>query len=130
MQVRVALSVLVVVVPLVPRDLKVSKGPRESAASPVRARAALLAPWAPRVSVARWASKVPRVILAHLAAKVSPVAMVLRATRALPVPWAALVFVAPRATAVCRAPRATPGSKVPRVTRVMLASVGLLGLPV
>merc|ERR1719506_3663772 len=118
MQVRVALSVLVVVVPLVPRDLKVSKGPRESAASPVRARAALLAPWAPRVN------------LAHLAAKVSLAAMVLRATRALPALWAALVFVGPRATAVCRAPRATPGSKVPRVTRVMLASVGLLGLPV
>lgn len=128
--VRVGPSVLVVVVPPVLRDLKASKGPRESVASPVRARAALLAPWAPRVNVARWASKVPRVILVHLAAKVSLVAMVSRATRVLPVLWAALVFVAPRATVVCRAPRATLDSKVPRATRVMLASVGLLGLPV
>jgi len=65
MPVRVAPSVLVVVVPPVPRDLKVSKGPRESVASPVRVRVALLAPWAPRVSVARWASKVPREIQGH-----------------------------------------------------------------
>jgi len=53
----------VVVVPLVLRVLRVSKGQKENAAHQVPVRVVLQAPWAPRVSVVRWANRAQRVIL-------------------------------------------------------------------
>lgn len=115
---------LVVVVPLVLRAHKASKVQRESVESLVLVQAALLVPWAPRASVARWASKEPRATQAPQVLKASVAATVSRATRVLQVPWAALGSVAPRATVVCRAPKATPASKAPKATRAMSASAG------
>lgn len=61
---------------LVPRGRKESKDLRVSVVSLGLAPVAPLAPWVPRVSAERWASRVRRVILARQVLKVSEVATV------------------------------------------------------
>lgn len=65
----------VVAVRLGHRDRRVSKDPRVSVESLVPELAGPLAPWAPRVNVERWESKVRRATPVHLVLKVSVVAM-------------------------------------------------------
>jgi len=74
-QETVDLRVPVEVVQQVPKALKVSKVPRESAASRVLELVVRLVPWGPRESGVKWASKVPREILVRLVLKASLAAM-------------------------------------------------------
>merc|ERR1719353_364294 len=109
-------------VALVHVDSKVSKVPRENVDLLAPVLEAPLAPWVPRESVVRWASKEPRETLAPLVLKVLVAATVSRVTRVLLAPWAALASEDPRAIVESRDPRETLVSKAPRETREMSAS--------
>lgn len=106
-------------VPQVLRDHKGSKGQRENVENLGQEQVAPLDQWDPRVSVARWASKVPREMLVHQVLKESVVAMVSRVTKEHQGQWVALDFVDQRGIVECRALRATLGSKGQKATRVM-----------
>jgi len=66
---------LVVVVPLVHKDPRVSRVLRAAEVKQVQEQEVRLALWVQEVNVERWESKVKRVILVHLAPKEQPVAM-------------------------------------------------------
>lgn len=106
-------------VPQVLRDPKGSKGQRENVEKLVPEQVAPLDQWDPRVSVARWASKVRREILVRQAHKEVVVAMVLRVTKEHQGQWVALDFVDQRAIVECKAQKVTQGSKGQKATRVM-----------